>query len=111
MRFWDFRRSEAYSGPRGYHLTAYTRPSKIRTTSEDMNICSHNHKNICSNLRKCYPANSILEYQFDLAHLWPQTSTLQEKAVKRSILPSEGRYPFAGIEVGPWNSKPLKTLT
>lgn len=52
MRFWDFRRSETYSGPRGYHLTAYTRPSKIRTTSEDMNICSHIHKNTCSDLRK-----------------------------------------------------------
>lgn len=24
MRFWDFRRSETYSGPRGYHLTAYS---------------------------------------------------------------------------------------
>ena len=101
MRFWDFRRSEAYRGPRGYHLTAYTRPSKIRTTSEDMNICSHIHKNICSDLRKCYPASSISEHQFDLARLWPQASTLQEQAVKRSTLPFEGRYPFAGIEVGP----------
>ena len=52
MRFWDFRRSETYSGPRGYHLTAYARPSKIRTTSENMNICSHIHKNICSDLHK-----------------------------------------------------------
>lgn len=33
MRFWDFRRSEAYDGPRGYHLTAYADPSKIRTLS------------------------------------------------------------------------------
>ena len=48
MRFWDFRRSETYSGPRGYHLTAYTRQSKIRTPSEDMNTCSHIHKNTSS---------------------------------------------------------------
>ena len=67
MRFWDFRRSETYRGPKGYHLTVYTRQSKIRTTSEDMNICSHIHKNICSDLRKCYPASSIFEHQFDLA--------------------------------------------
>lgn len=75
MRFWDFRRSGAYSGPRGYHLTAYRRASKIRTSSEDMNTCSYVHKNTCSDLRKYYPVSSIYEHQFYLAHPWPQTST------------------------------------
>nr|DAU35971.1 MAG TPA: hypothetical protein [Caudoviricetes sp.] len=31
--------------------------------------------------------------------------------IKRSALPSRGRYSLAGIEVGPWNFKSLKTLT
>lgn len=69
MRFWDFRRSETYTGLGVTNLTPIAGASKIRTPSEDMNTCSHVHKNTCSDLHKRYPASSIYEHQFCFFHL------------------------------------------